>query len=59
MLSLWWCVSCRFDEVRSASTTPVNMSVIPLVPVVVPRELLGGRLASVTAGYGGDSLMLV
>ena len=22
MLSLWWCVSCRFDEVRCASTTP-------------------------------------
>ena len=20
--ALWWCVSCRFDEVRCASTTP-------------------------------------
>ncbi len=37
----------------------VKMSVIPLVPVVVPIELLAGRLALVTAVYGGDSLMLV
>ena len=21
-LTLWWCVSCRFEEVRGASTTP-------------------------------------
>ena len=32
----------------------VNRAVIPLVLVVVPIELRGGRLASVTAGYGGE-----